>query len=167
MLTSSSSAAVAEAVAAAAAAAVGSCHTSVSVAFVSVSVTSLLGLELSTATDGDGFVWVGEIRRTAAVTAGGGSGPLLALELSAVMDGDGLTVAVVSGGRSDSAMCRLVSLSLVGRPCVPACLCVAVTLCPSVSDSMCLLMRAPQTAAAVSAVEAAAAAAVAVGGTLA
>ena len=40
-------------------------------------------------TDGDGFVWVGEIRRTAAVTAGRGSGPLLALELSAVMDGDG------------------------------------------------------------------------------
>ena len=58
---------------------------SVSVAFVSMSVTGMLGLELSTATDGDGFVW------TAAVTAGGGSGPLLALELSAVMDGDGLT----------------------------------------------------------------------------
>ena len=148
MVTSSSSSA-AVAVAAAAAAAVGSRHLSVSVAFVSVSVTSLLGLELSTATDGDGFVWVGEIRRTAAVTAGGGSGPLLALELSAVMDGDGLTVAVVSGGRSDSAMCRLVSLSLVGSPCVRACLCVAVTLCPSVSDSMCRLMRAPQTVAAV------------------
>ena len=42
-----------------------------------------------------------EIRRTAAVTAGGGSGPLLALELSAVMDGDGLTVAM---GRSGSGV---------------------------------------------------------------
>ena len=79
-------------------AAVSSRHLSVSVAFVSVSVTSLLGLELSTATDGDGFVWVGEIRRTAAVKAGGGSGPLLALELSAVMDGDGLTVAMCHSG---------------------------------------------------------------------
>ena len=67
-------------------------------------MTSLLGLELSIATDGDGFVWVGEIRRTAAVTAGGGSGPLLALELSAVMDGDGLTVAELSMGRSGSGV---------------------------------------------------------------
>ena len=70
---------------------------SVPVAFVSVSVTSLPGLEPSTATDGDGFVWVGEIRPTAAVT-GGGSGPLLALELSAVMDGDSLTVAMSRSG---------------------------------------------------------------------
>ena len=57
----------------------------------------------STTTDGDGFVWVGEIRPTAAVT-GGGSGPLLALELSAVMDGDGLTVAELSMGRSGSGV---------------------------------------------------------------